>query len=203
MWLGDLHFVFSPVEVFLVLVATVGFELYRCDLVARVQLFAALISFSSFQFRTEPLSYIGRTPEKKVLVLCSHFHVRHTWYKVVSPLPLAMMNWWAMGFWASRLFASLWFGHYSGRWLLNAAAVMHDVSSLVARFELLTFPVLSPSVCSCQDTKGSYMCSGNPVLFAARSWICARITHWAARARSSFVAPCGGGVCARYRASLR
>ena len=49
----------------------------------------------------------------------------------------------------------------------------------------------------------NYLQKCYPVLFAARSWICARITHWAARARSSFVAPCGGGVCARYRASLR
>ena len=52
-WLGDLHFVFSPVEVFLDYVATVGFELYRCDLVTRVQFFCldALISLSSFQDR--------------------------------------------------------------------------------------------------------------------------------------------------------
>ena len=47
-WLGDLHFVFSPVEIFLDLVATMGFELYRCDLVIRVQVFVALINLSTF-----------------------------------------------------------------------------------------------------------------------------------------------------------
>jgi hypothetical protein len=109
MWLGDLHFVFSPVEVFLVLVATVGFELYRCDLVARVQLFAALISFSSFQFRTEPLSYIGRTPEKKCLG--SMFSFPRTAYLIQSSLAPAPSYDELVGngflSWRTSLFASL------------------------------------------------------------------------------------------------
>jgi hypothetical protein len=62
-WLGDLHVVWLGVVFVFVCIATVFFELYRCDLDLQVRYLPCLTVYPAF--RTEPLSYIGRTRGKK------------------------------------------------------------------------------------------------------------------------------------------